>query len=83
MSQWFFNIFFGYRVVRQVNERAAERGMRQRDGNGEDWEIKQVLTAGDKALVAETREYLQHIVNKFERACDNMGLKINIGKSKL
>ena len=24
------------------------------------------------------QEYLQHIVNEFERACDSMGLKINV-----
>ena len=29
------------------------------------------------------REHLQHIVSEFERACDSMGLKINIGKSKV
>ena len=33
-------------------------------------------------LVAGTREHLQHIVSESERACDSMGLKINIGKSK-
>ena len=46
------------------------------------WEIKQVLYADDTVLVAETREHLQHIVSEFERACDNMGLKINVRKSK-
>ena len=34
-------------------------------------------------MVAETREHLQHIVSEFERACDNMELKINVGKSKV
>ena len=34
-------------------------------------------------MVAETREHLQHIVSKFERLFYNMGLKTNIGKSKL
>ena len=32
-------------------------------------------------LVTETRDYLQHIVS--ERACDSIGLKINVGKSKV
>ena len=45
-------------------------------------EIKQVLYADDILLGIETREHFQHIVNEFERACDNMGLKINDSKSK-
>ena len=45
--------------------------------------IKHVLYACDRVLIAETREHLQDIVNKLERACDSMMLKINVGKSKL
>ena len=70
MSPWIFNIFFDG-VVRQVNERAAGRGVRLRDGNGGGWEIKQVLHADDTVLIAETRDHLQHIVNEFERSCDS------------
>ena len=34
-------------------------------------------------LVAETREYLQHIMNEFDMSMDRMGLQINDRKSKL
>ena len=44
------------------------------------WEIKQILYADDTILVTETRE---HIVSEFERACNTMGLKINVVKSKV
>ena len=54
-----------------------------KDENGGGCEIKQVLYADDTALVTETREHLQHIVSEFERACDIMGLKINVGKKKV
>ena len=54
-----------------------------RDEKGGSWEIKQVLYADDTVLVAEKREHLQHIVREFERTCDSMGLKINVGKSKV
>ena len=57
--------------------------MQSRDENGEGWEIKQVLYVDDMVLVAETREQLQDIVNEFERACNRMGLKINVGKRLL
>ena len=46
--------------------------------NGGVWEIKQYVD--NTVLVVETRE---HIVSEFERACDSMELKINVGKSKV
>ena len=76
------SLTFFYRVVRQVNERTMGKGVKLRDENGVGWEIKQVLYADDTGLVAETREHLQHIVSEFERACDSMGLKINVGIKK-
>ena len=51
------------------------------DMTGEVLEIKHVLYADDMVLVAETREHLKHIVREFERTCDSMGLKIDVGKS--
>ena len=72
-----------YTVVRQLNERAMGKGVKLRDENGRGWKIKQELYADDTLLVAETREYLQHIVSKFQRACDSTGLKINVRKSKV
>ena len=56
------------KMVRQVNERAMGKGVTLRDENGLGWEIKQVLYADDTALVAETREHLQHIASEFYRA---------------
>ena len=70
-------------VVRQVNERAMERGVKLRDENGRGWEVKQVLYADDIFVKAETREHLQNIASEFERASDSMGLKINVNKSKM
>ena len=34
-------------------------------------------------MVVEIKEHLQHIVREFERACDSMGLKITVWKSKV
>ena len=77
MSPWLFSIF--YRVIRWVKEWATERRVELRDGIGRGWEIKHVLYSSD----AEIREYIQHIVSEFERACERMGLKINVGKSNV
>ena len=82
MSPWLLNILFD-RMVRQVNERAAGRGVRLIDEKEGGWEIKQVLYADDTLLVGETREHLPHIVIELERACGIMGPKVNVGKSKV
>ena len=74
---------FSEKVVRQVNERAMGKGVKLRGDNEKGWGIKQVLHADGTGLVAEASEHLQHIVNEFERMCDSMGLKINVGKSKV
>ena len=62
MFPWLFNFFFDI-TVRQVNEKATGRGVEWSDGNGGEWEFKQVLYAGDKRLLKETIEHLIHIEN--------------------
>ena len=60
------------------------RGEKLGDWDGGEWEIKQVLYADDVVfLVADTRQYLQLIVNGFKGVCNRMGLKVNVGKSTL
>ena len=81
MSPWIFNLFFD-RVVIQVNERTMAREVKLRDENGGGLEIKQVLYTDVTVLVVETREHLQIILSEFERACESMGLKITVQKSK-
>ena len=56
-------------------------GVKMREGNGREWEIKKVLYVADTILVIETREYLQHNVSEFERAYDRIGLKMNARKN--
>ena len=82
MSLWFFNILFD-RVGSQVNDKTMGRGVKLIDDDGGGWEIKQLLYAGVTDLVVETSEHLQHILSGFERQHDSMGLKINVGKSKV
>ena len=81
-SMCLFKIFFD-RVVTRLNGRPMGRGVKLRDENGGCWEIKQALYADDTVLVAEAREHLQHIANEFERVCDSMVLKINIGLKRI
>ena len=41
-----------------------------------------MLYVNDTTLVVESKYDLKHIMDKFERTCDRMRLKINVGKSK-
>ena len=59
------------------------RGLKLRDENRGALEIKQVLNSDDTIWVEDIRGHLQHIVSNFERACDSMGFKINVGKIKV
>ena len=59
------------------------RGVKLRDENGVGWGIKEALYADERVLVAETREHLHLTESEFERTCDGMRLKINVGNSKL
>ena len=59
------------------------RGVTLRDENGRGLEIKQVLHAIETILGTQTRYYFQHIFIEFERACDIMGIKINLWKGKV
>ena len=68
MSPWFFNIFFD-RVIIEV---------KLRDWNGRGGKLNKYYMQMT-LLTAETREYLQYIVNVLERVCNRMGLKINVG----
>ena len=45
--------------------------------------IQDVLYADDLAMVAETREEMQHMVNVLDRTCTRWGMSISGGKTKL
>ena len=66
-----------------MNERETGREVKLWDKNGWGWVIKEILYVDETVEVVETRENLQHILSEFERACDSMGLKINVGKCKV
>ena len=76
MSPWLFNILFD-RVVRQINKKATRKGAEMRDGRGKEWEIRQLISPDDTALMAESREDLQNTTSESGRECDIMKLKNN------
>ena len=64
MSPWLLNIFMDG-VVREVYTRVNEAGVKL-SGEGErDWVLSQLLFADDTALVAESAEQLQCLVQEF------------------
>ena len=40
------------------------------DGNGSLWEVNQLLSADDTALVADSEEKLKHLVKEFGKVYD-------------
>ena len=82
MSPWLFNVYMDG-VVREVNARVLQRGVRLISDAGMEWEVNQLLFADDTALVADSEVKLQRLVEEFGRVCKNRRLKVNIDKSKV
>ena len=77
-SPW-LNVFLDSVIGGMDRER---RGVRMKLDNDE-WWVNVLLFADDAAIVADTEEELCYLVKQFERMCDDKGLKINPGKSKV
>ena len=82
MSPWLFNIYMDG-VVREVYARVGGNGVNLVEDDGRHWELCQVLFADDTALVADSEDKLQKIVEEFDRVCVRRKLKINVNKSKV
>ena len=70
-------------VVREVKVRILGKGMELLSVNGSRFEINQLLSADDTALVADSEEKLCRLVSEFGRVCEIRKLRVNVGKSKV
>ena len=82
MSPWLFNLYADG-VVREVNARVCERGVKMKSEDGSKYEWNQLLFADDTVLASDSMEGLQHLVNTFSLVCERRKLKVNVGKSKV
>merc|ERR1712121_55348 len=82
MSPWLFNLFMDG-VVREVYTRVNQAGVRLSEEGEREWVLSQLLFADDTALVAESAEQLQCLVQEFGRVCKRRKLRVNVGKSKV
>ena len=82
MSPWLFNLLFDG-VVRRVRGKLAEWGAVLKGANGEVFGVNQLLFADDAALVAESESGLKELVKVFGEACGEVGLCVNVDKSKV
>ena len=57
MSPWLFNLYTDG-VVREVNARVLERGLKLVDGNDNEWELNQLLFVDDTAVMAHSERKL-------------------------
>ena len=71
----FFNVFFLF-TVKKTNEKTPGRGVKRGDERGRDGGcgLKLVRHAWNTVLIAESREVLVYIIDKFGRVCDRMSL---------
>ena len=70
-------------VVQEMNVRVLGKGLGLLSANGGRFEINQLLFADDTELVADSKEKLCRLVNKFGRVCESRKLRVNIGKNKV
>ena len=82
MSPWLFNLYMDG-VVREVSARVEGEGVKMVGADGRGWELCQILFADDTALVADSEEKLQKLVEEFGRVCERRKLRVNVNKSKV
>src|SRR5215469_13249150 len=83
MSTWLFNLFMDS-LVREVKRECRDEGLGLESLNGGGfWRVNGLLFADDTALLSESSESLQWLVNVFNRTCVKRKLVVNGGKSKV
>ena len=82
MSLWLFNLNIDG-VVREVNTRVLDRGLKLVYGNDSEWELNQLLFVDDTVVVADSEKKLCQLVTEFGRVCERRMLRVNVGKSKV
>ena len=79
MSPGLFNLFIN-KVVSKMDR--VGKGVRMREHDGM-WDANVLMYADDVVLLAETHENLKVLVDEFVKGCDDLGLRVNVGKSKV
>ena len=69
-------------MLREVNVRVLEKGLKLLHANCDWFEINQLLFADDTALVSDS-EKLCRLVSEFGRVCERRKLRVNVGKSNV
>ncbi len=82
MSPWLFNVYMDG-VVREVHARMLGRGLSLVNTDGREWNLSQLLFAGDTALVADSEGRSRQLVEEFGRVCKRRKLKVNGSNSKV
>jgi hypothetical protein len=75
MSPWLFNIYIDH-CMRQA--RIADVGLKVGIER-----VCRLLYADDTVLMAESAEDLQRLLTRMEEECEKMGMRINVGKTKV
>ena len=57
-------------MVREIKSRVLGRGLKLVDGNGNEWELNQLLFADDIVVVINSDRKLCQLVTEFGRVCE-------------
>ena len=57
ISPWLFNVYMDD-IIKDVNARVQERGLRLEDQGGNDWRVTQILYANETVLLGDIKENL-------------------------
>ena len=68
MSPWLFNMYMDG-VVREVNERVLGRGVELVGWEGDVWRVNQLLYVDATALIGNSRDDLQRLLDEFDIVC--------------
>ena len=77
-----FNVYMDG-VGREVNVRVLGKGLELLNVNGGRFEINQLLSADDTALVPDSEDKLCRLVSEFGRVCGRRKLIVNVGNCKV
>ena len=83
MSPWLLNLFMDA-AMKQVREKAGDVGVTLQDKiRNIEWKVDWLMFADDTALLSDSKEKLERLVQEFGRVCQRRKLSVNEAKSKI
>ena len=82
ISPWLFNMYKDG-VMREVNKRVLDSGVKLVGREGDVWRVNQLLYVDGAVLIGNSSENLLRLLDEFDIVRKRRKLKVNVGKSKV